>query len=362
MSAPAQAPLCRYHYDPLDRLAGTTVWGQADVLRFYQKNRLATEIQGAVRRSIVQHEDLLLAQQQRVDSTIETTLLGVDQQRSVLKMFDNSDTQSLTYNPYGHLPADSGLTSLLGFNGEHRDPLTGHYLLGNGYRAYNPVLMRFNNPDSLSPFREGGINGYAYCAGDPVNLVDPTGHISAILWRGIARTGFLKKHGIKRLARPAQAPTRAALAPRDVGVSELQLRNPILTELLERPVSAVASAPSAAVSSSSLTSVKSASKAVNTEANSLNYLKQKFYNYPKQHKDVRRFDASVPADEKEQIRKSSAFDAGETYFNRQLEVLKSSSLDDHRQRIRIGFLTSTRKRHSKMFTEFKANLAALRRN
>jgi RHS repeat-associated protein len=66
---------------------------------------------------------------------------------------------------------------LPGFNGEHPDPLTGHYPLGNGYRSYNPVLMRFNSPDSLSPFDEGGINGYAYCTGDPVNRGDSTGHL-----------------------------------------------------------------------------------------------------------------------------------------------------------------------------------------
>ncbi|MFC7510130.1 RHS repeat-associated core domain-containing protein [Pantoea stewartii] len=70
---------------------------------------------------------------------------------------------------------------LPGFNGERCDPVSGSYHLGNGYRAYNPVLRRFNCPDSLSPFGAGGINPYAYCAGDPVNHTDPTGHIS---WQG----------------------------------------------------------------------------------------------------------------------------------------------------------------------------------
>ncbi|KOP59696.1 hypothetical protein OX90_10025 [Pseudomonas coronafaciens pv. porri] len=65
--------------------------------------------------------------------------------------------------------------SMSGFNGELLDSITGHYLLGNGYRAYNPVLMRFNSPDSLSPFGKGGLNAYAYCGGDPVNRADPDG-------------------------------------------------------------------------------------------------------------------------------------------------------------------------------------------
>ncbi|WP_443217046.1 RHS repeat-associated core domain-containing protein [Pseudomonas sp. GM78] len=83
----------------------------------------------------------------------------------------------MAYSPYGHRSAESGLLSLLGFNGERPDPVTGHYLLGNGYRAFNPVLMRFNSPDSSSPFGEGGPNTYMYCSGDPVNFADPTGHV-----------------------------------------------------------------------------------------------------------------------------------------------------------------------------------------
>ncbi|WP_245399012.1 RHS repeat-associated core domain-containing protein, partial [Pseudomonas syringae] len=67
--------------------------------------------------------------------------------------------------------------NLPGYTGQRLDPVTGHYLLGNGYRAFNPVLMRFNSPDSLSPFGEGGLNAYGYCGGDPVNRIDLTGHM-----------------------------------------------------------------------------------------------------------------------------------------------------------------------------------------
>jgi RHS repeat-associated protein len=59
-----------------------------------------------------------------------------------------------------------------------REANIGWYLLGNGYRAYNPRLMRFHSPDSWSPFGRGGLNPYMYCVGDPVNNSDPTGHIT----------------------------------------------------------------------------------------------------------------------------------------------------------------------------------------
>ncbi|MGN2439084.1 RHS repeat-associated core domain-containing protein [Pseudomonas syringae] len=197
MASSNQAVLCRYSYDPLDRLASSSPVGQADLQRFYQQNRLATEIQGALRRTVFQHDDLLLAQQRRVEGVIETTLLATDQQRSVLQLVDKAGAEPIAYSPYGHHPAESGLTSLLGFNGERRDPVTGHYLLGNGYRAYNPVLMRFNSPDSLSPFGEGGLNAYGYVGGDPVGFGDPTGHAPYSMFLKVGLIGRTMK-GAKR--------------------------------------------------------------------------------------------------------------------------------------------------------------------
>ncbi|WP_243459061.1 RHS repeat-associated core domain-containing protein [Pseudomonas sp. OA65] len=181
MSANRKTLLCRYHYDPLDRLADCTPSAQARTQRFYLKERLTSEIQGSVQRSIFQQADQLLAQQQRQDGAVETTLLATDLQRSVLHALDATRPHPLAYTPYGHRAPENGLLSLLGFNGERPDPVTGHYLLGNGYRAFNPVLMRFNSPDSLSPFGKGGVNSYAYCLGDPINLTDSTGQFGALI-------------------------------------------------------------------------------------------------------------------------------------------------------------------------------------
>lgn len=175
-SSPRETELCRYHYDPLDRLISHALPNTPGRQRFYCKSRLATEIQGAMRFSIVQQGNQLLAQQRSEGDAPDTTLLATDQQRSVLQTLKaNHPPQPIAYSPNGHRPVASWLLSLLGFNGERPDPVTGHYLLGNGYRAFNPVLIRFNSPDSLSPFGKGGLNAYAYCLGDPVNWDDHTG-------------------------------------------------------------------------------------------------------------------------------------------------------------------------------------------
>ncbi|WP_118987368.1 RHS repeat-associated core domain-containing protein [Photorhabdus sp. CRCIA-P01] len=110
------------------------------------------------------------------------TLIGTDLMDSVLLSLncENSQIQQTGYSPWGGIPAvmiPAG--GVPGFNGERIDPVSGTSHLGNGYRAYNPTLMRFSNTDSWSPFGAGGINSYSYCLGDPINRVDPSGHMSA---------------------------------------------------------------------------------------------------------------------------------------------------------------------------------------
>ena len=68
--------------------------------------------------------------------------------------------------------------SRYGFNGELKDKASGGYLLGNGTRLYLPGLGGFTSSDSLSPFSGGGLNPYRYCNADPINLSDPSGHMS----------------------------------------------------------------------------------------------------------------------------------------------------------------------------------------
>ncbi|WP_223415330.1 MULTISPECIES: RHS repeat-associated core domain-containing protein [unclassified Pseudomonas] len=102
-------------------------------------------------------------------------LLATDRQNSVLAEVAG-DTNRIAYSVYGHWSAQHTVMTRLGFNGELCEARIDWYLLGNGYRAYNPRLMRFHSPDSLSPFEQGGLNAYMYCGGEPVMNKDPTGH------------------------------------------------------------------------------------------------------------------------------------------------------------------------------------------
>ncbi len=183
MTRPKPELLCRYHYDPIDRLAGCSPLGQHDTHCFYHLNRLSTEIQGAVQTSWLQTPDLLLAQERLEARYRKGALLATEAAGSVVHVLSDEQQQGFAYLPYGVRHPLRASLSLPGFNGERLDPVTGHYLLGNGYRAFNPVLMRFNSPDSLSPFGKGGVNAYAYCHSDPINHVDPSGHMLGKLSR-----------------------------------------------------------------------------------------------------------------------------------------------------------------------------------
>lgn len=236
MSPSSMKILCRYQYDPLDRLVGLGPLESLGTERFYQKSYLANEIEDQVQRTIIRNEAQPLAQRQSMADVTETTLLATDQQHSVLKTLTGTNPQQMTYTAYGHHPVESGLTSLLGFNGERPDSITGHYLLGQGKRAFNPVLMRFNSPDELSPFGEGGINPYAYCGNDPINRYDPTGNIPVAIvkpWNfptRLTKKIFRPWEQLKALDLSSTTISRSRLATPKPGHSA-----PTLSDLLDAP-------------------------------------------------------------------------------------------------------------------------------
>ena len=200
-----------YAYDPLDRHVISQGANADNTQLFYCRDRVATEHRGNVGLRIFECEEAVLSYQVHQNGTPKALLIAGEENRSTLTVLNNSQQHLIAYTPYGHHLQEADTPQLLGFNGERFDPFTGYYLLGNGYRAFNPVLMRFNSPDSWSPFGKGGINAYAYCEGDPVNRVDPTGHgFWGRLFRALLRRQRPSRTGA---ATSASASTQNLISP-----------------------------------------------------------------------------------------------------------------------------------------------------
>ena len=64
------------------------------------------------------------------------------------------------------------------YRGYYYDEETGLYYLKTRY--YDPTVGRFVSPDSvdfITAEKINGLNLYAYCSNNPVNLYDPSGHV-----------------------------------------------------------------------------------------------------------------------------------------------------------------------------------------
>ena len=154
-----------------------------NILFFYQTDKLVTVQRGNEIRTILRGMEVPLAEQ-GTDSMSASGLLATDDKGCVMSIGDGK--KHLVYTVYGHASSPHSPCTILGFNGQPFDAFINAYLLGNGYRAYNPGLRRFAAPDSLSPYSEGGLNAYCYCESDPVNNVDPSGHFMLPLLKRLA--------------------------------------------------------------------------------------------------------------------------------------------------------------------------------
>ncbi|MFT0869014.1 RHS repeat-associated core domain-containing protein [Pseudomonas sp. CAM1A] len=146
----------------------------------------------------------------------------------------------LSYTPFGFVGTPPGTPPATGFAGERREAPMGGYLLGSGHRFYSPALMRFHSADRESPFLAGGINAYAYCLGDPVNMCDPSGH--APIRVGVARPQERVVQGPSLDGMPMRRPNGdSGLVHRPIGARQQSIvrpLNPPAQESVTRSVSA----------------------------------------------------------------------------------------------------------------------------
>ena len=79
------------------------------------------------------------------------------------------------YSGFGkRLESSTGSLNRYRFSGKEEQTLTVPGWQDFGARMYDPDLARWTTPDPLAD-QYPGISPYAYCAGDPVNFVDPEG-------------------------------------------------------------------------------------------------------------------------------------------------------------------------------------------
>lgn len=170
--------LARYEYDGSQRLAAQYLEADKSTHELrYDGDELIGELRYDQAGKVSQRTSLSRGLAQYDEN--EVRWLIDDPQVGVAGQVKDGKLELAPLLPFGEGKAVTGLVN--GYNGMRRDPLTGHYHAGNGYRTYDPALRRYAQPDWLSPFGEGGVNDYAHCP-DPVNLHDPSGAIMLSRW------------------------------------------------------------------------------------------------------------------------------------------------------------------------------------
>jgi RHS repeat-associated protein len=177
--------IARFAYDGNGRrvqktTSGTTrsyVYGGLDILEERSSS-------GTIRTVHGPGIDQVLAS---VDGSGAVSYYLADHLGSIVQQTNASASVTLTrqYDPYG-VPLQGEATSGYAYTGREWDPEIALYY----YRAryYDPQAARFisNDPSGLT----GGINTYAYVAGNPIRYVDPSGLEFGDYWDIRATTAY----------------------------------------------------------------------------------------------------------------------------------------------------------------------------
>lgn len=185
-----------YFYEPSGRLSQIAN-GNDIVSYLYDGDELASEISGSMKTLYLRVGGVTLGRYISDGADKKLELYGTDSSGTVrcVKTFtpgsvgrNEVSTVYYDYSDYGVRTSDTvedtaGYRNIikrntLGFNGCLFDDVSATYILGHGYRPYSPTTRTFLCKDSFSPYGVAGVNRYQYCNLDPVNNIDPSGHLS----------------------------------------------------------------------------------------------------------------------------------------------------------------------------------------
>jgi RHS repeat-associated protein len=165
-----------YAYDYAGRLYSRTEAGST-TKRLYNGNEVAAEY-GAVRKRYLHGagiDNVLAFHEASVRylhrDGLNSVALATDASNRVIERVSYDSFGAPTFRDAEYRPAGPGIGNRDLFTGREWEPDLGLY----NYRArfYCPASGRFLSPDPVG--QSGGLNLYAYCGNNPVNLVDPSG-------------------------------------------------------------------------------------------------------------------------------------------------------------------------------------------
>jgi RHS repeat-associated protein len=167
--------VAEYAYDPFGRRTKKTVSGTTTHFHYDLQGRLIAETAGdgtPLRNYIYQNGNLVAIKLHGTQAGVYYVIsdhLGTPQQ-----IVDATGTVvwKAAFLPFGKAQIlTETITNNIRFPGQYFDAETGlHY---NWNRYYDPDTGRYLTPDPIG--LAGGLNLYAYVAGDPVNGIDPWG-------------------------------------------------------------------------------------------------------------------------------------------------------------------------------------------
>lgn len=234
-----------YAYDGLDRQR-SRVEGSTTMSMHYDglSDQIAIEAEGGVDTAYVLDATGTAKATKKLTSTPTTNYLTTDGTGTVATATNPAGLVRCTarFDPYG-TPLDASGNEITGANpcnsgssigdlfyrGGRRDKATGNYQFGS--RTYDPSKGSFLTPDAFRGAGGGAnlgigvdpltMNRYSYVNGDPVNLVDPSGH-GAVMYAdkgcssdaceaGHSRNADQVKQTVKNLHRHGEATHEVAI-------------------------------------------------------------------------------------------------------------------------------------------------------